>query len=48
MREIPGIGGTNIVIKLHRTGMHSLLERLRAEVPGRRSRHAFHSRSLPG
>jgi DNA polymerase (family X) len=35
LREIPGIGDAiaDIVTKLHHTGTHQLLERLRAEVP---------------
>ena len=35
LRELPGIGETiaDIVTKLHRTGTHPLLERLRREVP---------------
>jgi hypothetical protein len=35
MQEIPGVGGAiaDIVIKLHRTGTHPSLEKLREEVP---------------
>src|SRR5437868_14962041 len=50
LRQLPGIGETiaDIVTKLHNTGTHPLLAKLRRDVPGRRARHALDSRAETG